>query len=79
MSNGRLIADRIRQAVAGIDLETRISQPVGIVTLSGGVAELCPGESADDLIGRADEALCRAKQGGRNRIESALTPPAPRP
>lgn len=39
------------------------------VTLSMGVAELAEGEDTDDLIRRADKALYRAKEGGRDRIE----------
>jgi len=38
------------------------------VTLSVGVAEYVPGEDADDLIGRADNAMYAAKEGGRNRL-----------
>lgn len=39
------------------------------VTASFGVAELAPAESAESLLGRADAALYRAKQGGRDRVE----------
>ena len=44
------------------------------VTVSVGVAALAPDESGEELIQRADQALYRAKQGGRNRVESATTP-----
>jgi diguanylate cyclase (GGDEF)-like protein/PAS domain S-box-containing protein len=39
----------------------------GVVTISAGVAELDPPAAADDLYSRADQALYRAKQTGRNR------------
>jgi diguanylate cyclase (GGDEF)-like protein/PAS domain S-box-containing protein len=39
----------------------------GTVTLSGGVAELVAPDAVDDLYSRADQALYRAKQSGRNR------------
>lgn len=39
----------------------------GPVTISAGVAELKPADAADDLYSRADRALYRAKQTGRNR------------
>ncbi len=40
------------------------------VTLSVGVAGLAPGQSADDLLRRADQALYRAKGEGRNQVVS---------
>jgi diguanylate cyclase (GGDEF)-like protein/PAS domain S-box-containing protein len=39
----------------------------GVVTMSAGVAELQPLDAADDLYSRADRALYRAKQNGRNQ------------
>jgi diguanylate cyclase (GGDEF)-like protein len=41
------------------------------LTFSVGVAELGAGESANDLIARADHALYNAKERGRNRVEAA--------
>lgn len=41
------------------------------VTGSFGVAEWRAGESAGDLVGRADKALYEAKRAGRNRVCSA--------
>ena len=43
------------------------------VTISIGVAVSDPGEvSGSDLLRRADEAMYRAKQGGRNRVEASV-------
>jgi diguanylate cyclase (GGDEF)-like protein len=48
---------------------------VGHVTVSIGVATLALGrETVQDALQRADEALYRAKAGGRNRAEAAAAP-----
>ncbi len=39
------------------------------VTASAGLAQLAPQETAEQAFERADQALYRAKEGGRNRIE----------
>jgi diguanylate cyclase (GGDEF)-like protein len=62
-------AERLRKAIAKLDFS-------GIaadfrVTASLGVAIRQPKESLFDLIGRADEALYRAKRDGRNLVRSA--------
>ncbi|MEN5241134.1 sensor domain-containing diguanylate cyclase [Pseudomonas atacamensis] len=63
------IAERIRQAVATSDIPT-----VGRITASIGVAtcEHLP-TTAEIVLKKADECLYRAKQGGRNRVESYLS------
>jgi two-component system, cell cycle response regulator len=54
--------------------------PVGVLTLSAGLAMLDPGRtrSVGEVLKEADEALYRAKQLGRNRVEylAALQPAA---
>ncbi|MBK1692114.1 sensor domain-containing diguanylate cyclase [Ectothiorhodospira mobilis] len=60
------LAERIRAGVAG---ETH--DPVGRITLSLGVAGYRGGDSRKRLLRRADDALYRAKENGRNRIECA--------
>jgi diguanylate cyclase (GGDEF)-like protein len=40
------------------------------ITLSAGVAAAEPGDTLETLLARADDALYRAKLGGRNRVES---------
>lgn len=61
------IGDRLRDAVADVqvvgDHGSRIQ-----VTVSVGVAVSEQQEVAQALMGRADAALYRAKQAGRNRI-----------
>ncbi len=45
-------------------------------TISAGIATLSPGETLDELLSRADEALYHAKKSGRNRAH-AITENAP--
>lgn len=76
------IAEQIRSALAELDLRHPVS-PHRVVTISIGVAHdsLCEMDH-EALIRSADEALYRAKDLGRNRVEiqSPLTPSsAPRP
>jgi diguanylate cyclase (GGDEF)-like protein len=64
-----LIAERLRGLVAaGCSVET--NDGVHGVTLSCGVAQLVRGESLDALIARADGALRRAKEDGRDRVQA---------
>lgn len=65
------VAERLRLSIC--------SQPIPIsedgksidVSISLGIAEAGPQEAAMAVIERADQAMYRAKQGGRNRIEIA--------
>ena len=46
-------------------------QRYALPTFSAGLAEYVPGETASELIDRADKAMYKAKHGGRNTIEVA--------
>lgn len=61
--------DAIRRAQAARNLMNRdTGQPFGRVTFSGGVAEVTEDADTRSALGRADAALYRAKQEGRNRV-----------
>jgi PleD family two-component response regulator len=46
------------------------------ITASLGVARRCPGDSLDVWIDRADQAMYRAKVGGRDRVMLSEEEPA---
>jgi diguanylate cyclase (GGDEF)-like protein len=67
-SGARIVAERIRQSVAGLKVRTEGAEIRW--TISVGVAGLLPSDTAiEECLGRADKALYRAKEGGRNRVE----------
>ncbi len=68
----RVIAERVRHAFAESN-RFLDGQPLN-ATVSAGVAEAGAGMSAEDTLDRADRAMYRAKQMGRNRVERADWP-----
>ena len=66
-----MVAERIRRCVSGQPFPYKEPQPGGNLTISLGVATF-PVDSGDvkGLVDMADSALYRAKEGGRNRVES---------
>jgi diguanylate cyclase (GGDEF)-like protein len=67
-------AESIRQRIATYDFPFGESQPLGLMSVSGGVATF-PEDAQDsvDLLRVADAALYRAKHSGRNRVARAET------
>jgi diguanylate cyclase (GGDEF)-like protein len=70
-------AERLRTAVERL----RLPHPGGgVVTISGGVAGLGATQSSpEELLEQADQALYRAKERGRNRVEVAPAEDSERP
>jgi len=62
------VAERLRSCVAGASVETAAG-PLWVTT-SAGVSDLRADDTGlEDLLVRADAALYRAKQAGRNRVQ----------
>jgi diguanylate cyclase (GGDEF)-like protein len=76
-SNATGHAERVRAAIARIDLETPKGKVRPTVSLGVAVSNIHSGSDAFDLIQAADAALYRAKHGGRNRAEFAIAELAP--
>jgi len=65
--NGAAIAERLRERIADAAWPADLR-----ITCSFGVAEWHRGEDLNEGIKRADEAMYRAKKGGRDRVEIEL-------
>jgi diguanylate cyclase (GGDEF)-like protein len=63
LENAVLVAERLRQKIAANRTVRNLS-----VTISLGVASFAKGETPEAVIKRADTALYRGKEGGRNRV-----------
>ena len=62
------VADRLRQSIASIIVYSDNNQEVRF-TVSVGVSSSEISDNVDTLVKTADEALYKAKQNGRNRVE----------
>jgi len=62
--------ERLREGMAALPILLPEGKALQ-VTISFGLAELASGDDRTRLISRADEALYRAKKGGRNQVQLA--------
>lgn len=69
--NAGQLADNIRRQLDGTHgMPAQDSEPTWQITASFGVTQQRPADNVADLIERADTLLYRAKQLGRNRVET---------
>lgn len=69
LAGGLAYAEDIRTRVEALTLSH--GDESRMLTVSAGAAELTPGQNAQTWYARADAALYRAKDGGRNRVTAA--------
>jgi diguanylate cyclase (GGDEF)-like protein len=65
------VAEKLRRSIAAYDFG--LYDPRMAITVSLGVAQYQPEESADSFFARADQVLYLAKEKGRNRTEPEVT------
>jgi diguanylate cyclase len=75
LQGAMVLAEQVRLSVArGTIHRAGATEQIGGVTISIGVAESLPADTTEMLVGRADAALYKSKEGGRNRVTSAAAP-----
>jgi diguanylate cyclase (GGDEF)-like protein len=74
LSHALAAANKLRGAIAARKFVSADKQPMGVISVSGGVAEYpSDGIDAPTLLRAADEALYEAKRQGRNRVVAAAS------
>ena len=71
LAAARIVAERLRQAVADTLIPIPGDKTIGVTASFGLALAAQPPEPLPDLMERADQALYAAKRGGRNRVEEA--------
>lgn len=75
VENAVKLADHLRNIVATKKIIRKPqNEDLGVITLSMGTTQYAHGEDPSAFVERADAALYRAKQEGRNRVQAADAP-----
>ncbi|HML46588.1 MAG TPA: GGDEF domain-containing protein, partial [Clostridia bacterium] len=71
LETGVRVANRMRKAVEELIIPNKASAAAEVVTVSIGVCSAAATDvsSIHQLVGKADKALYKAKENGRNRVE----------
>ncbi len=64
VSQAKIVSQKIRESISELEHET-----AGRVTASFGLTEFKEGDTLETMFKRCDDALYKAKEGGRNRVE----------
>ena len=68
----KVVAERLRGLVAGRPFEvSAVDIPIEVTTSVGLAVSRGAAETTESMVGRADQALSRAKHAGRNRVEAS--------
>lgn len=65
-SDAKVVADRLREAISNITVLSDANEPIKF-TVSIGIAASTDSRDINELIKMSDDALYKAKEGGRNR------------
>lgn len=68
LAQGRDFAETLRRSAAAVDLSAWLGEQR--LSISAGVTVAAPGDTVAAALARADTALYRAKEGGRDRVET---------
>ncbi len=69
LAGAKSVAENVRTFFSRAKLKsTATSKKLGVITVSIGAACYRPGEPLENFINRSDQALCLAKDTGRNRV-----------
>ncbi|HWI41044.1 MAG TPA: diguanylate cyclase [Verrucomicrobiae bacterium] len=76
MADGMAVAERLREAVRSIRFQGVLEGRSVTISLGVAVFPMAGADSSEAVFRLADEALYRAKSGGRDRVEGAVFLPA---
>lgn len=64
------IAEEIREGIENVSIPHEYSKVAKHITISFGVATMCPqlADSLEDFVSKADKAMYKSKESGRNRV-----------
>jgi diguanylate cyclase (GGDEF)-like protein len=74
ISGGLAVGERLRKAIAEAEVRATDGSPLPGMTISVGVAQITPEDTAEKLIEAADRALYNAKRAEGNRVVKADRP-----